>query len=265
MAALLLGAIGGFLLGRSSDDDDGQAVTNAPVNTGAVDQAAVDQSVDNVFKMLTDQAQQDGGIQTPTAYPNLDSLLGVLASSATPASSVDTGVQQADVDLLTADRDELAAEVATLQEQIEPLQEQLAEVEAERDDLQEMVESSGGTTSELQAKLDEQTDQIATLYSDVVAAQEGLDQAQGDLEGVQADLDAANAMLTDLNLLKLEDLAGQPAEKARAMAQANGWTLVEQVGEIGKGQPDTVIQQAPAPGTQMITGSVLYIEVSPKR
>ena len=254
--ALVVGGIIGFLIGDSSDVDTkiSSGTTVAPSVPGtdpnAVDQAVVDQRVDDILTLLLAQAQQNGSVVVPTPFPKLDQLLA-LAPGATAASTPATGVEnegQAVIDDLTAERDQLAAQVATLEDRV-------SSVEAERDALQATLDSGAGDQQS-----GDQTARIAELEGQLETANDNLAKANDDLDAVRADLDAANATLDALDVQPLEDVVGSDIDDVRELASANGWQLVEG-GEPGPGNPTTVITQQPAVGTNMVKGSVLYVEV----
>ena len=254
--ALLVGGLIGFLLGRGSNDDD--AVVSSPdtaVSTTLVpaDQAVVDQRVDDIFTMLLAQAQENGSVVLPTPFPKLDQLLA-LSSGNTDQQTSDA---QATVAALTTERDDLAEQLAVAQDQATTLQDQLTMVTADRDNLQAQVDEGGSNDEQLA----EQQAQIDDLQSQLETAQADLETTQGELDAVQGDLADANKALQSLNLLPADNVVGRPVNDVRNLARTNGWQLVERPID-SKSAVDTVTAQMPAPGTDMIRGSVLYIEVA---
>ncbi|MEP7047425.1 MAG: PASTA domain-containing protein [Ilumatobacteraceae bacterium] len=144
----------------------------------------------------------------------------------------------------------------------------LAQTKAERDALVAQVGTAGTATTGLQAKLDASNAQIATLQDDLKTATTALDtantslaQAQATLKTVQGQLDAANATLTALHPALIANYVNGPIQKARSDAQANGWTLIEDPGNSPNAALGTVLEQTPAPNTNMVAGSVLYVKV----
>lgn len=252
--ALLVGGLVGFLIGHSSAKTGSSIATTGSLAAG--DQAAADQAADrrvnDIFTLLAAQARQPGGIQTPTPYPSLDDLLGVLGTAppTAPTSSAAAGT----VESLTAERDQLAAQVATLQGE-------LAASQTLIDQLQQTA-GSGGTPAGAQAQIDQQAQQISSLQNDLASTTAKLDQATTSLQTVQGQLDAANKTLAGLDPKPVENLVGQDVGKARSTAKTNGWTLVEQPIESATAAVGTVTTQAPAAGANMIKGSVLYVEVA---
>ena len=63
-----------------------------------------------------------------------------------------------------------------------------------------------------------------------------------------------------LHPIPLPNYVNSTITKARADAQANGWTLVEQTSDTPNAQIGTILEQSPAPNTTMVSGSVLYVE-----
>ena len=68
--------------------------------------------------------------------------------------------------------------------------------------------------------------------------------------------------LTALHPTPLPNYVNGNISKARADAQANGWTLIEQPADTPNANVGTILEQAPAPNATMVTGSVLYVEVA---
>ena len=189
-----------------------------------------------------------------------------LTSSTAPLdSTVGSAPTAADlqnqVALLTAAQTKAAQDIADLQAQ-------LAQTQAERDALAAQVGTAGTATSGLQAQLDSANAQVAKLQGDLKTATTNLDttnaslaQTQASLKTVQGQLDAANATLTALHPTPLANYVNGTIQKARADAQANGWTLIEEPGNSPTAALGTVLEQTPAPNTTMVTGSVLFVKV----
>jgi flagellar biosynthesis chaperone FliJ len=253
--ALLVGGLIGFLLGRGSDNGDSVVSSDTSVATTIApdDQAVVDQRVDDIFTMLLAQAQDNGSVVLPTPFPKLDQLLA-LSSGSTDQQTSDA---QAAVAALQTERDDLAAQLAASQDQATTLQDQLTMVTADRDNLQSQLAENGSSAEQLA----DQQAQIDDLQNQLESAQADVDTARGDLQAVQADLDEANAALEALHVTPADNVVGRPVNDVRNLARTNGWQLVERPVD-SKSAVDTVTAQMPAPGTNMIRGSVLYIEVA---
>ncbi len=162
---------------------------------------------------------------------------------------------QSQVALLTAAQTKAAQDLADAQAS-------LTQTRAERDALAAQVGSAGGTTTGLQADLDANRAQVAKLQADLKTATSQLDTANASLTQTQGQLDAANATLAALHPVPLGNYVNGTISKARSDAQANGWTLIEEVGNSPTGAIGTVVEQAPAPNTTMVVGSVLLVKVN---
>ena len=169
---------------------------------------------------------------------------------------------QDQVDLLTAAQTKSAEDLAALQAT-------LTQTQAERDALAAQVGSAGGTTTGLQAQLDASKAEVTKLQGDIKTVTGQLDtanaslaQTQATLKTVQGQLDAANATLTALHPTPVANYVNGPVSKARSDAQANGWTVIEQPANNPSANIGTVVEQAPAPNTTMVKGSVLYLKVA---
>ena len=244
--ALAVGGIIGFSIGNSSDVDSAISNTSTvgpPVSGSvAVDQAVVDQRVDDILTLLLAQAQQNGSVVTPTPYPKLDQLLAIAVSS-----TAATDPQAADVGALTAERDQLAAQVTTLEDQV-------ASVVAERDALQATLDST--------ASNQQQSARIAELEGQLDTASQQLADAQADLQTAQASLDSANATLDKLHVQDAPNFVGANIDDVRKAAASNGWEIIEATASDNTGPPNRVTAQVPEAGAEMIKGSVLYVEVA---
>lgn len=161
---------------------------------------------------------------------------------------------QNQVALLTAAQTTAARDIADAQAS-------LAQAQAERDALAAQVGTAGGTTTGLQAELDANKAQVVKLQADLDTATASLTQTEASLKTVQGRLDAANATLAALHPAPLGNYVNGTIAKARADAQANGWTLIEEPSNSSTGAVGTVIEQVPAPNTTMVAGSVLHIKV----
>lgn len=110
---------------------------------------------------------------------------------------------------------------------------------AERDQLAQQVEEQQGQLDDLQAQLDE-----ATTERDEF--QDQVDEASGD----------------EVITVEAPDVTGGSPDDAADLADENGWTLVQREVPADSGDPGTVVAQHPEPGTPMIEGSVLVIDVA---
>ncbi len=180
----------------------------------------------------------------------------------TVGSSPTAADLQGQVDLLTAAQTKAAEDLAALQASLD-------QAVSERDALAAQVGDAGGSATELQAQLDASKAEVTKLQGDIKTvttqldtANQSLAQTQASLKSVQGQLDAANATLTALDPTPLPNYVNGNISKARADAQANGWTLIEQPADTPNANVGTILEQAPAPNSTMVSGSVLYVEVA---
>ena len=110
---------------------------------------------------------------------------------------------------------------------------------AERDQLAQQVEDQQGQIDDLQSQLDEVTTERDDLQSQ-------LDEAGDD----------------QVTTVEAPDVTGGSPDDAAAVADENGWTLVQREVPADQGDPGTVVAQHPEPGTPMIEGSVLVVDVA---
>jgi len=209
--------------------------------------------VGGVVGFLIGNSREDDATTLPSNSVPFDSTVG---SSQTAADL------QNQVDLLTAAQTKAAEDLAALQAT-------LAQAEAERDALAAQVGDAGGATTGLQAELDASKAEVTRLQADLNTVTTQLDsanqsvaQTQASLKTVQAQLDTANATLAALKPTPLPNYVNGNIAKARSDAQTNGWTLIEQQTDTPNANVGTIVQQAPAPNSTMVAGSVLYVEVA---
>lgn len=184
---------------------------------------------------------------TSTTQP-LDSTVGSLAPDASVADL------QNQVALLTAAQTKAAQDLADAQAA-------LTQTQAERDALAAQVGTAGSSATGLQADLDATKAQVTKLQGDLKVATTQLDTANASLQTAQAQLDTANATLTALHPTPLANYVNGNVTKVRADAQANGWTVIEEAGTSPTAAVGTVLEQTPAPNTNMVTGSVILVKV----
>lgn len=184
---------------------------------------------------------------TSTTQP----LITTVGSLAPDASVTDL---QNQVALLTAAQTKAAKDLADAQTA-------LAQTQAERDALAAQVGTAGSSASTLQADLDASKAQVAKLQGDLKTATTQLDTANAALQNAQAQLDTANATLTALHPTPLANYVNANVSKVRADAQTNGWTVIEEPGTSPTAAAGTVLEQTPAPNTNMVTGSVILVKV----
>ncbi|MCU1398560.1 MAG: hypothetical protein JWN62_1669 [Acidimicrobiales bacterium] len=282
--ALVIGAVLGYLVGHSSKSNNQDLSTTSPsvlptdLSTGGTatsissqDQAAFDARVNDILSLLIAQAQQQGHVVLPTPYPKLDQLLSLSASSADTGATV-AGDTNQQIATLTKARDDLTAQVATLQQQSMDLQTQLTESENNRIELQatlDTVDVANSQTAANQAMITDLQNQLAdsktkldTANASLKSTQDDLAKANASLKTTQDDLAKAKATLDQLDVQVLDNLVGMDIAKVRDLAKNNGWNLVEQHLLDPTQQQNIVLTQQPAKGANMITGSVLYVQIA---
>jgi hypothetical protein len=127
---------------------------------------------------------------------------------------------------------------------------------------EEVVTALEGERDQLEAERDELQDQVDALDDQVDALGNELDQVTAERDQLQQQLDGTEQVET----VPAPEVVGGTAEDAEDVADENGWTLVEREadGAPGDAEPGTVVGQSPSPGTSMIEGSVLVIDVVPE-
>lgn len=246
VVALLLGGLIGFIIGRALDDDEAVTTAEAPAST--VTAAATD--VGATLDGLLERARADGRYRTPSEFPQLDEIVAIDRAAA-------TADLQNQVALLT----EAQEQGADLAARVTELEQQLATVTAERDQFAARIDEAGASDVDAQAELEAANQRIATLEADLSTARAQLDTANADLQRAQADRDAAVAQLDQLDPIPAPAYVDGDIGRARSDATANGWQLIEQTVESERA-PGTVLDQAPAPDTNMVAGSVLVVSVA---
>ena len=257
VVALLIGGLAGFLIGSAAGDEDETLptpATSAPPATVAGEPIAGEPTTDATLDMLLARTQADGEYRSPSEFTQLDEITAIDNARATEEL-------QAQVDLLTA-----AQEDATvLTDQIAELEIALADVTAERDAL--LIDA--GTDTEIQGELDaanatidELTDDLAEANTDLEAANATIVERDAAITTLQGQLDTANKTLGDLNVKKVPSYVNGDVAKARADAAANRWILIEQPTVSASAPVGVVLDQTPPANSNMITGSVLYLEVA---
>ena len=121
-----------------------------------------------------------------------------------------------------------------------PAEDGTDEFSAEREELFGQIEDQNARIEDLEAERDEVTAERDELESQV---EEGDD---GQVVTVPA-----------------PDVVGGTVEDAQAVADENGWTLEVRAAENppDDAEPGTVVAQSPEPGTPMVEGSVLLVDV----
>jgi hypothetical protein len=238
VAALLVGGLIGLLIGRASASDD--TPTAASPST-TVSRATIPQS----------------------APPSI----GVPASPADPAKTAQD--LQAQVAALTAARDQSEQQLQQARQAVTVLQAALDQSKAQAG--ASTTAAGASTTTAGATTTTGQASQVAALQSQLTAAtqqaatlQTQVSQATQAVAAAQAQLAALQASNKQLGLTPLDNFVGGDVGIAQQKASANGWTLVQQQTLSASAVPGTVTNQTPAAGSNMVKGSVLYVEVATK-
>lgn len=288
--ALVLGGIAGFLIGNSHTNVNAVAVATSsppavPSTTAATTAPVVSQApkasveatsapaatpadeatvVNKTFDNLLAQTQNAGAFSTPSRYPQLDRIIAIQTSK-------ETATLRAQVAALTASQTQATDQASAMQTQLAAAQASLADAQKQRDDLTAQLAQSTTSASDLQQQIAARDQQIAALQGAAATSKSALDTANAALAKAKTDLDTTKAQLTTatdtlrkLNPQPLASYVNGDAAKARSGASTNGWTIVEKATSNSAVAAGTVTAQLPAPGTTMVSGSVLYVEVAVK-
>jgi multidrug resistance efflux pump len=122
-----------------------------------------------------------------------------------------------------------------------------------------------GSRAELDAanaRIDELTDDLDEANTNLDAANATIVERDAAIKTLQGQLDTANKTLSDLNVKKVVSYVNGDVAKARADAAANRWILIEQPTVSASAPVGVVLDQTPPANSNMINGSVLYLEVA---
>lgn len=112
---------------------------------------------------------------------------------------------------------------------------------------------------ELQAERDELAAQVEDLNAQVEDLQSQLDEVTQERDELQAQLDEQG---DQVQTVPAPDVVGGSVEDAQAVADENGWILIERTVQADGEEPGTVVAQYPDPESPMIEGSVLAVDVA---
>ena len=134
------------------------------------------------------------------------------------------------------------------------------------DDTTEVVEDTvpadPAADEALVAERDQLAQQVQDQQGQIDDLQSQLDQVTAERDQLQSQLDEADDSGDEVVTQPAPDVTGGTADEASAVADENGWTVVEREVQADGEEPGTVVEQYPAPGTPMIEGSVLVIDVA---
>jgi prefoldin subunit 5 len=260
VVGVILGGLIGWLLSQSDDDEEAVTTRTDTATTLVTSSVPSDAGVDEQLDALLAQTRANG-VYPGGPFPQIDEIIEIDRTAA--AESL-----QNQVDLLSIAQEDSVAEITELEEQVTTLEESLADVTAERDELRAQAESGTISDSEFLARLQEKEDQVAalqdqldTMAAQVTEAQVAAQRATDDLRVAQADLQRANASLEALDPIAIENYVNGDIARLRSDAAANGWVLVERQVDGVSPTPDVVTNQAPGPGTTVVRGGVVYVEI----
>lgn len=131
------------------------------------------------------------------------------------------------------------------------------------DDTTEVVEDTvpadPGADEALVAERDQLAQQAQDLQGQVEDLQRQLDEVTAERDQLQSQVDESG---DEVVTVPAPDVTGGSVDDAQAATDENGWTLVERSVPADGEEPGTVVAQYPDPGTAMIEGSVLVVDVA---
>lgn len=128
--------------------------------------------------------------------------------------------------------------------------------------VEDTVPAEPGADEALVAERDQLAQQVQDQQTQIDDLQRQLDEVTAERDELQAQVDeAGNEVVT----VPAPDVTGASVDDAQATADENGWTLVAREVPADGEEPGTVVAQYPEPGTQMIEGSVLAVDVAADR
>lgn len=111
----------------------------------------------------------------------------------------------------------------------------------------------------LEAERDELAAQVDDLNAQVQDLQTQLEEVTRERDELQAQLDEQG---DQVETVEAPDVTNGSVDQAEDVANDNGWVLVERAVDPGGNEPGTIVAQYPDPGSPMIEGSVLVIDVA---
>lgn len=116
---------------------------------------------------------------------------------------------------------------------------------------------------------DEFSEERAELFGQIEDQNARIEELEGELEDVTAERDELESQVDEgddeeeVVTVPAPDVVGGTVEDAQAVADENGWTLEVRAAEDAPddAEPGTVVAQSPEPGTPMVEGSVLLVDV----
>ena len=240
VASVILAGIIGVLIGRASKQE--------PAASSSVAHPAQVPTTSIVGGLL----QTTVAVVPTPAVPVSTTLAATTPAVTTPAATNDL---QSQIAALTAARDQTAQQLQQSQQTVSSLQAALAQAQATSTAPQTANPAPAGQIAALQGQLADATQHAASL-------QDQLTQSTQSVAAAQAQLAAATRSLSDLGVTTLANFVNGSVNDAQQQASANGWTIVQQPVSNGSASPGTILTQTPAPGSKMIKGSALYLQVA---
>ncbi len=240
VASVILAGIIGVLIGRASKQD--------PAASSSVAHPAQVPTTSIVGGLL----QTTVAVVPTPAVPVSTTPAATTPAVTTPAATNDL---QSQIAALTAARDQTAQQLQQSQQTVNSLQAALAQAQGASTAPQTANPAPAGQIAALQGQLADATQHAASL-------QDQLTQSTQSVAAAQAQLAAATRSLNELGVTTLANFVNGSVNDAQQQAGANGWTVVQQQVSNGSTPPGTIITQTPAPGSKMIKGSALYLQVA---
>lgn len=123
-------------------------------------------------------------------------------------------------------------------------------------------------TDELSAEREELLGQVEDQNAQIEDQNARIGDLEAELEEVTAERDELESQVEEgddeeVVTVPAPDVVGGTVEDAQAVADENGWTLEVRAAENppDDAEPGTVVAQSPEPGTPMVEGSVLLVDV----
>lgn len=155
---------------------------------------------------------------------------------------------------IALDRNRQSAEVERLRDKLE----------AFRGDAGAEIEQLETDNSVLSQQLDAAIDARENLEATAADLSERLDEATARAESSAAIVEQYGEFAGPSGQIEImPDLLGSTREEAEAFAQAAGAVLVVSTSEPTNviARPDTIIEQVPAPGTAIVAGAAIWIDI----
>lgn len=128
------------------------------------------------------------------------------------------------------------------------------------DAVEDTVPADEGADEALVAERDQLAQQVEEQQAQIEDLQSRLDDVTAERDELRSELDEASG--EEITTVPAPDVTGGTVDDAQEVADENGWTLVEREVPADGEDPGTVVAQHPEPGTPMIEGSVLVVDVA---